>query len=269
MREEIIRNGWSQGCVLKFNQIPVDCILCKEGKFKETTLLLVISQSCDVVNDIEKNVECLVLRKIREKDYKVELTKGLNPRKLHIEYLGLFYEINAYEFAFIKKQHLVNCACEQGAQLHVELLNIVKSFKANRYIRTGLPEKAAQLIEQSIFKSEDLKKTLSEKAHTLHSIRVQVLEASEDRYSVAVIVLVKQQYFDEFSSFWEETLEKLILEPMRQIDEILLIDVSEEYGLADVMNASEFGIELAPKFPRFFYDALSMNPESFDDVSDE
>ena len=50
---------------------------------------------------------------------------------------------------------------------------------------------------------------------------------------------------------------------------IELIDVNDRFGLDDVMNASDFGIELAPKFPRFFYDALSMAPDSFDDVSDD
>ena len=83
------------------------------------------------------------------------------------------------------------------------------------------------------------------------------------------MILVKQQHFDDVSLYWEDILERLILTPMRHIPEINLLDVSDEYGLDDVMNASEFGIELAPKFPRFFYDALSMNPEDFDDVSDE
>ncbi len=269
MREEIIRNGWSQGCIIKFNQIPEDDVLCKEGKLGEKTLLLVISQSCDVVNEGENHVECLVLRFIKAKSFRQDFTTGLNPRKLHIDYKGVCYEIHAYEFVFLKKKFLVENACEQGSLLDDEHLNIVKSFKANRYVRTGLPESAAKLIEHSVFKSEDLKTILSENGHTLHSIRVQVIELAENKFSVAVIMLVKQQYFDDMSPYWEEILEKLILTPMRHIPEIDLLDVRNEYGLDDVMNASEFGIELAPKFPRFFYDALSMNPEGFDDVSDE
>lgn len=270
MREKIIKNGWTQGCILKYSDIKEDYILSREGKFKETTLLLIISQSCDVVNDFEKHIECLALKKIKETQYKCDFSTGQNPRKLHLELSGEYYEILAFEFVFIKKQYFIDNKFLNEFTVDCDKLNIIRAFKANRYIRTGLPESTAKLIEQSIFKSGELMQCLSRDGHTLHSIRIQVNESPEGiKHSIAVIILIKQMYFDQYLSVWEERFDRYIRSPMEEIEEIELIDVNHRFGLDDVMNASDFGIELAPKFPRFFYDALSMAPDSFDDVSDD
>ncbi|MCS0445072.1 hypothetical protein [Vibrio diabolicus] len=284
-RELIQGNGWKQGAVFALDPDMVkDYIRTHtldkfplKGKYKAH--LLVISQDCDVLNTgiDEPFVECLVLRK-QPKPYGPNMS-GHNPRKLHIELGEHFWELQAKEIIYLEKSLLLEHTCPKTEFLDVteDDLKVIKQWKANRYVRSGLPESFVQ-ITSSVFDELEGSQFLVEHAREIQSIRVFCAEVSDSQFECSFLLLYDQVFCDNNGTdiaLLEEKFNEELLAKISEIEGVSLLNLEDgenifnRLELNDVMSEMEFPLGLTGLFPRYYFDPISFEHNKENEVPSE
>jgi hypothetical protein len=288
-RLQILENGWRQGSVVEYSDIaPVFrvCTSFKEVKLKHKAKLLLISQDCDIANRSEDKIECLILRCDSKRVPSLE--NGQNPRKIQFGPIDEnYWYIWADDIIFISKDYFRSNKVSNKFIVPEKNIWILKQWKANRYTRTGLPEKFVSLTKH-IFNplsrdggNEDTGLSSSELfvrfSSYISSIRVYCIESEYENLKCCFLVLYnhflcKQDKIntDEI----EELFEVCLLERLRGIDEIDLLNdddsknsLLESLKFSDVMSDMEFPLGATKMFPRYYFDPESFSDDKGDDLN--
>jgi hypothetical protein len=125
----------------------------KSSKVKATSMLLVLSQNCDIAARDDRLDDSLELVVCKEISTPHEGNKfAHSARKLHFQVDEQWYEANVDYILTVCKQELLE-AIEQSTEFEVKQLPkiyevSVPIWRANRYLRTGLPDSFnAQLFQ--------------------------------------------------------------------------------------------------------------------------
>ncbi|TMX34632.1 hypothetical protein [Vibrio sp. Hep-1b-8] len=281
-REQLIHNGWKQGAVIDFENAQESItasIINGSIKPKHQAKLLVISQDCDILSH-EAHVECLLLKKVSKEAPSQK--NGHNPRKIQLDPIDdIFWEARADDIVYLKKDFLLKVEPLSDFDVSNEQLNVLKQWKANRYVRTGLPElfveRAGHFFKPPRGDGEDESlensELFSRLSKYISSIRVYCLEDG-DITKCGFILLYKSLLcsadrvdVDDIEQLFEECL----LDKIRTLDKTELInDDSEEgslfevHSLSDVMSDMEFPTGLLSLFPRYYFDYVSFGDEEDD-----
>lgn len=118
--------------------------------FKDSSVLVLISQDCDIAcnSDVtESSLEFLVCKKIKEKDVYPGNQFVNSVRKLHFSLGNEFYESNVDYILTINKQEFFSVLTEVEFDadtldiLPKDVLEAFKVWRTNRYSRTALPDR--------------------------------------------------------------------------------------------------------------------------------
>ena len=288
-RKKIDANRWRQGSTLKYDSVSkvVKTTTSKVEK-KGKAILLVISQSCDVLNGDTnqcENIECLIIRPVNRPGPHPNLANGKNPRKLQIQYDQQTYEVLAKEVCFLPKSYLVeneasNVVCnsaDMAAQDWRIFMTSLRSFWVNKFTRTGLPERFAAQT-RSILDSEEMCNALEAFHPFLDRLYIRLTPFAEsEEYSVAFIALVlegedhpntKVTDLKDHTDDLERFLEEKIFDPLNAISGIAVqnnTDFFELQGLENLMNKNDFSIGLLDTFFPYYYDSVSLAAQGDND----
>lgn len=284
-REKVIGNGWKQGSILDLNEGlegSLDCSFVKSNiRSKHNAKLIIISQDCDIANEGEEHVECMLLRANKKRSPSIR--NGINPRKIQIEkYLNYFWDISAEDVYFLNKSYLINNEPFDEFQIHDDDIAKLRQWKANRYTRKGLPEefvnKTGHIFRPNPKLGEKSELGLSESvlfkdySDYISSIRVYCVERDDGSILCGFILLYS--YFkcedhginpDEI----EEKFEECLLDRIRAVEGVDLMNDDDSDSslinrlqLSDVMSDMEFPLGATSIFSRYYFDPISFSDEN-------
>lgn len=193
-------------------------------KLKNSALLLVLSQDCDIAcrNDEQDSaVELVVCKRIRKKDIYEGNQFVHSVRKLHFEYQQQWYEANVEYLLMIEKADLLSafvcdgCSIELGYLID-EYAKSLPLWRANRYNRTALPDKFnAQLLPLVNKEMKEIAAIAAAGEEQIFSsfiraiyIRVEPLEESE-HYQFELFALLADEVDDQQLSRIQDSIETL------------------------------------------------------------
>lgn len=292
-RDAILSLGWRQGASTHFPRIE-ECVGVQTQELKSLgkKYLVVISQDCDVASvnlGDEPLIECLVCERLKSEKENARLFNCWNPRKLHIELSGHYYEFKAKNMCFIRKKDIlagnirpdfsiVSESDLDGDSFQLKLRKL-RQWKVNRYVRTGLPESFAAKA-RDIFGTEEFINALRAYEPSIETLYIRLRPFSETPdgcYSVGIIALKKGYRPDETVDF---DLEKMIVEhlliPLAGIPGIVVDNSFDENegtfddeDLSTIMSKADFPILLEESFVPYYFDPISMEADEESEIATE
>ncbi|WP_205597702.1 hypothetical protein [Paraferrimonas sp. SM1919] len=260
-RKQILNNGWRQGATCEYHDFDEnDFQLNHSSKERGSDAkLMLITQGCDLLNSNEPFVECLLLRSRKGKNKNLRQRHGFNPREIEFQDTnGKLWVARAYDHHLVKRSAIIKKSYNEAIAVSSDTLAAIKHWKANRYIREGLPEEFDSATK-SVFSSVGEKGLLNTFGHVIHSIRIYVKKDS-DKYQCAVIILHRPNIDQQSFLDLEHDFETEFLSALDKLTEIELLnrtDFLDVYGLSDVMDVNDFPLGFTTKFPKYFYDPKS------------
>ncbi len=273
-RDAISKNGWCQGSSLAHREDMADFLVPISGKIKShgKAVFLVISQDCDILapSQDEPYVECLVLRKINSNKTNAKLKSWRNPRKIQVELSGQNYECSAKEVVFLKKEYLISniSLFDLSPNMNgiseeiVDIVEKLKHWKANRYIRTGLPEAFAALT-RPVLEDSDVYAFLSFYNEEIKDVLIELRPFEEsDNYQCGVILAMDSNVTGAILDEVSESFEGLILDRLREIAGIRILNDTDDYeekAFDNLMLHRDVTLEMLDRFKRYYYDPISLD----------
>jgi hypothetical protein len=187
---EILTNGWRQGSIA-----PTDLAdALREDERREIpgdSLLVIASHDCDVTNPsfgVEPDVEFLVARSVPQ--INGTLTRGKNPRRLHLELItrdGLRpFEMAAGDRFRTSRRRLLDRRPWEGHSLRPQDRRLLAQWLAKRYDRTALP---AAFDARWKSAREKIRRLLDRTGHFVDGVFLTVEDrelAQEENYLIVV-----------------------------------------------------------------------------------
>lgn len=199
-RNEFIENGWRQFCIVR----PEDhALLCKYAHFDigSDDLLLIVTQTCDLVNDVEKEPFFEVARlhplaREPSNDY----MHGKNNRRLdlllNVEGTDRYYSILAYERFFARHELLKEIRPYSVVQEDLKV-NLLVKWITSRYNRAAFPDAFDRRWKSRRKQIETILKQLLF-VQDLYIRLDPFTEIVEDReYTVSVLLLMDAVNYDD------------------------------------------------------------------------
>lgn len=131
----------------------------QESKLKDSAIFLVLSQNCDIAcrNDVNDSaIELAICKKIKERDVFPGNSFVKSVRKLHFHAKGNWYEANVDYILTVKKAELLeqiqNTPSLALIQLNSEFAKCIPVWRANRYLRSALPDSFNDKLERVLTK---------------------------------------------------------------------------------------------------------------------
>ncbi|TVU68693.1 hypothetical protein [Cobetia crustatorum] len=252
---DIKEKGWCQGSILQ------DGALLEQDNPKREAFGVVISQSCDIVNnnlETEPYVEVLIATITT--DVVASLMYGKNPRVLHV-YLQklsgdpIVLELKPWKKVLISREEFINRKPADDCFLNKSDVIVVKTWMANRYIRGALPDDFNNMISEKSFRRK------WEKSHKKMNPYISELLVKlypegdlkgEDKYSVNLLALVPVIHEERLMEARQEV--KRIGELLKSIG----MDVKAEASLEDKIPYS-----VVREMTRFPLEHLSFKGDNF------
>ena len=272
--QQLIKTGWVQGTYLFCKDLPSDFYqICwasskelhenLESQLKDArNILILISQDCDIAakSESEKSIEFVIARKPKKNNPPHFLNlDARSSRFLELKLSDNFwYKAEAAKIIQIVKEDFFR----QGLSpqnLDQEQIDVLKRWRANRYVRTGLPdkfnEKIKPLIEQHIFD------TGLEDAGSLY-INLEPSSESEN-YSVRLFALHRKGSSPETFDGLDEKMQEII-EKINDIEGLMCPFIegeeNEEFEtIRPAMRRDEVNMEQLDYFVRWNFDYLSLS----------
>jgi hypothetical protein len=134
------RLAWTDSFAKKVNR-------GEASKIKASSMLLVISQNCDIAarkDELDSAIEIVVCKKLKIRNVFEGNKFAHSSRKLQFYILDSWYEANVDYIITIEKVELLT-AIQQSQNFTINLLSkeyseSVPVWRANRYLRSGLPD---------------------------------------------------------------------------------------------------------------------------------
>ncbi len=206
-----LRKKWTES-------FPKQNIRGNVTKFKDSSVLILITQDCDIAckrDDTESSLEFLVCKKIKPQDVFSGNQFVNSVRKLHFSLKGINYEANVDYILTILKEEFFKQLEEQSSSIKDfipvpdDVLESFKVWRTNRYSRTALPDKfnikLKPIIDKCIPKLTDI--SLDEHGNNfIRAIYVRLNSMDElDTYTFSFFALLRTDTpNDVFSSIYDE-----------------------------------------------------------------
>lgn len=247
----------------------------QSSKLKDGSLLLVISQNCDIAtskDSVESSIELLVCKKI-QKDKVFPGNQFVNSvRKLHFNAEGDWFEANVDYILTIDKCDLLSALSSEKVAPPISLLDkntqkIIPAWRSNRYLRTALPnnfnKELNKILEPCIKKLEETSKSSNPDVGSF----IRAIYIRLDNYDEV------DSYNFEFFTLMRHDTEDMVLSEVQDLVENLAYDLVNESGYSDVTNDkggiyadrdSNTYVSYLAEFKKLNFDSLSLSAEDSD-----
>lgn len=188
--------------------------------FRPDSLLLVLSQDCDIAASVDSNesaIELVICKKIPKLHPGNEFVNSV--RKLHFKFADQYYEANVNHILTIEKSVLLDFfKAESDLELYELDEEYSRSFpiwRSNRYNRTALPDKfihAFKDIEKEYLPTISTTAIALDQAYSsyLRGLYVSVSPNSEsDQYNFKFFGLLRDEVGDSKMSDIQEVIEAM------------------------------------------------------------
>lgn len=278
VRQSIDESGWRQGSIISYSKLKehIDeqeldkaITLPNPDKIKKPgrAYVVVINMSCDVVYgavDQLPQVKCLLCW---PKSSEASNSDLQDPRQFVLQLDGQTLTFRMKDRLFVHKHAL--CHIKPDAQLTDEQVNSLVRWKVAQFNRLGLPEALAARIGH-ILDAPTFIDWVTETAPKLEGIFLEIKPMSELShdvpYKVGVIAVANSSTSNQADVFdMAETIETALLEPLRAVSNIQLLNDSEQYeeeGQEAAVSSSIFSYDMLKRFRRFYLDHHSLDPDS-------
>jgi hypothetical protein len=239
--------GWLQGSMVSANHTQI--MTSHFDALPGDILLVVASQSCDVANNSEEDIEFSIARKIENIDGNYAFNK--HPRILHIPaYIKnedgivseIYLELRANEKVCIPKKKLLELNIDEPCKLMTlknEIIDNYVDWLAARYKRPALPSEFDRRVDQAWGKKKRERDFLKSSEH-IKGIYIEISPSEEikenEAYSVNLLVLITDEAKESTGVFDDiETLIKSYIDKMKtvRINTIThIIDIESRVSLA-------------------------------------
>lgn len=278
VRQSIDESGWRQGSIISFlklkehideQKLDEAISLPNPGKIKKpgSAYVVVINMSCDVVYgavDQLPQVKCLLCW---PKSGETSNSDLQDPRQFVLQSEGQTLTFRMKDRLFVHKHAL--CHIKPDAQLTDEQVNSLVRWKVAQFNRLGLPEALAARIGD-ILNAPTFIDWVTETAPKLEGIFLEIKPMSELKddvpYEVGVIAVANSSKSNQADVIdIAEAIETALLEPLRAVSNIQLLNDSEQYeeeGQEAAVSSSLFSYDMLKRFRRFYLDHHSLDPDS-------
>lgn len=254
-------SGWRQGSIV--DQSDTETILKQSHlDLDDRPILVVASQSCDIANNGDPQVEFSVSREIE--NINGNFTYNKNARKLHCSLQvstgteNIFsirhIELNAFEKISVNKSHIEGLGPNQSIQLDDNQLDAYVGWLSARYSRPALPTSFNDRVRSADPKGK-AKKIAKSGNRALSGIYVQIAPNREispdERYSANLLGLIP---VDKKSLRNEATV---AIDAYAEILRNAGIDVAHA-----VLTEDEVSVAMLRGYKRFYFDDLSYKETS-------
>ena len=252
--------GWLQGCL--FGKTFIETIGAENYHIPsgDGVWLIAASQSCDIANGNEENIEFSIARNIEQVDGNFTFNK--NPRKLHLNadvdsdlnYKNntLALELLVHEKILIPKNSIPPAIHpEQMVRLDSDVCSSYVDWLSARYKRPALPTEFNNRIQVNALKKIITKAKVTENILGIYvSVYPDCEIASDAIYTVRLLALIKQDVKGD-----SEKLNKIqtLLNDYKQTMEDNAITVATVL----IKTESEISVASFKEFKRFILDDLS------------
>ena len=207
-RNEFIANGWRQFSIIRPSGHRYICQYAKHITINANNdLLLIITQTCDLVSDVDKEpfFEVVLLRPL-DRPPGNEFQHGKNARRLEltleIEGNSQHYFIMPHERFFVRHERIKNIRPYEAIQDKTTTDLLIK-WLTNRYSRTAFPDAFDRRWKTRKKQIEGIIKQLL----LVQDIYIKLVQFGEliegEEYEVEILLLMDAKYFDS-----PETYEK-------------------------------------------------------------
>lgn len=233
----------------------------KVGKFPKDSIVVVLTQNCDIAcnqDHLDDSLELAICKRIDKKCVHPGNQFVKSVRRLHFDVSGDFFEASIESILTIKKEDIL--------ELFDKELKIVRQlsdsdtfafalWRSNRYIRTALPD-SFNIKFFPIFKEAEEKLVAASQTHEGHSFIRSIyihLNSLEE---------LETYEYELFALLAENTPESVSREVQNQIEEISM--KLEEVGYQEVGNIfadreDNITVSFLKRFVRFNADDLSIS----------
>lgn len=193
--------GWLQGSLVSLEHTKI--MTAHFDVLREDILLVVASQSCDIANCDEKDIEFSIAERIDKLDGNLAFNK--NPRILHIPaYIKehdatvseIYLKLVASEKVCISKEELLSLNVHKPCKsmsLKKDILNNYVDWLAARYKRPALPSEFDRRVDQA-WERKKREKAFVKLSEYIKGIYVEISPFGEieedDEYSINLLVLI-------------------------------------------------------------------------------
>lgn len=253
--------GWLQGSIVSPEYM--ETLRANFDTLSTDTFLIVASQSCDVANDAEENIEFSIARQITELDGQFKFNKS--PRQLHIsattdeaelETSEIHLKLLAHEKVSISKDKLfelgVLTPCD-SISLKESVINHYIDWLASRYKRPALPSEFDRRVESS-WPEKKRKKAFGKLSEHIKGVYVEItpfneIEESSD-YHINLLILITEEAKSDSSIY--EKVEELADKFIEAVKTSRINTIGRKIEIDK--NVSLFRFQL---YKRLNFDALS------------
>lgn len=193
----------------------------KISKFKDTSLLMIISQACDIAasDNIESSIELVICKKIKERDVYKANTFVSSVRKFQFKFGEDFFEANVDYILTVGKKdfHEVISSAEDFEVLTLsdDYTISIPVWRANRYNRIALPDnfvKSFKPLEEEVFPvlMEASLRNDYDSSSYLRALYMSVTPSDEaDNYEFQFFGLLRDDTTDEIMSNIQDCIEDM------------------------------------------------------------
>lgn len=255
-------NGWQQFCVLRVSDHES---LTKNShiKINNNVLLLVITQTCDLINNLEKEpfFEVACLRPL-EKKISVENEHARNSRRIELTVSlnggNENYYILAHEKFFIEHKLLKNIKPFDKIKCENTKTKLVK-WLTSRYSRTAFPDKFDQRWKG---RKKNIEKVIK-KFKLIEDIYLKIVPFKEiendEKYDLEILLLMDADKFNDAITY------KQCNDLGKELEEQFTKCIGINIELVGLRSNAELTIKEIQEYRRWDYSYLSFrDPERHD-----
>lgn len=247
------------------NSFAKESLRGNKAKLKDSSILLVLSQNCDIAcpNDkIESAIELAVCKRIKSSSVYEGNSFVRSVRKLHFKLDDSWFEANVDYILTVDKTDLLNVINSleifEPKYLAEEYTLSVPAWRANRYLRSALPDNFNQKMSPVLKKHIPIieKKAKATKglffSSFIRAIYIWVDSGEEkDNYSFDIFALLRDEANDRVTSEIQDAVEEFA----ENLSETAgYIDESDVYAGAE----STITVGYLTKFVRLNLDYISL-----------
>lgn len=221
--------GWLQGSIVSAHHTQI--MTAHFDALQGDMLLVVASQSCDVANNSEEDIEFSIARKIEKIDGNCAFNK--HPRILHIPaYIKnndetvseIYLELLANEKVCIPKKELLELNIDEPCKsitLKNSIIDNYVDWLAARYKRPALPSEFDRRVDKA-WKKKKREKAFLKLSEYIKGIYIEITPSEEieenEAYSVNLLVLITDEAKESADiSTGIETLIKSYIDTMKTV----------------------------------------------------